>query len=358
MDEANNQTYANCLNDMKRKMWINNAIVDRLAMLQHTESKHPGVNQYAIEKDWWVTVVLKALFQTDCCDFLRFKGGTSLSKGFNIIQRFSEDIDLAISHSFFGVEKTSKNQREKLRKIARTYIHKTLSTQLDACLKDMGVSGYNIETVYQMKDKNGDWRPIDSDKDPTVMLLHYPSILEDSINYIPPRIKIEISCLSMDEPTEMRRISSLIGDCFVGEDEETECRVRTVLPTRTFLEKIFLLAEEFQKVKPRSVRMSRHLYDLEKLMDTEYGKEALLNRKLYDAIVEHRKTYYALKYVNYDLHAPSTINFLIPDSHVDAWEADYADMRRYFIYGDSLSFDALLQRMAELQNRVRTGKAE
>ena len=84
------------------KLWLNNEIVDRLAMLQQTEAGHPGVNQVAIEKDWWVTVTLKALFQTDCRDSLIFKGGTSLSKGFNIIERFSEDIDLAISHSFFG----------------------------------------------------------------------------------------------------------------------------------------------------------------------------------------------------------------------------------------------------------------
>ena len=303
------------------KLWLNNEIVDRLAMLQQTEVGHPGVNQVAIEKDWWVTVTLKALFQTDCRDSLIFKGGTSLSKGFNIIERFSEDIDLAINHSFFGIEGTSKSQREKLRKKARAYIHETLSSQLDARLKEMGVSGYSIENVSQEQDKNGEWRLIDSDKDPSVILLHYPSILEDSINYIPPRVKIEISCLSMDEPTEIRHISSLIGDSFDGEDAD-----------------------------------ARHLYDLEKLMDTEYGEEALSNRKLYDAIVQHRKTYNALKYVNYDLHAPSTINFMIPESAMEAWRDDYADMRRFFIYGKSIEFDALMQKMAELHERVRAMK--
>ena len=169
-----------------KKLWLNNEIVDRLAMLQQTEAGHPSMNQVAIEKDWWATVTLKALFQTDCRDSLTFKGGTSLSKGFNIIERFSEDIDLAISHSFFGIESTSKSQRDKLRKMARAYIHETLSSQLDARLKDMDVSGYSIENVCQVQDKNGEWRPIDSDKDPTVILLHYPSILGDTINYIPP----------------------------------------------------------------------------------------------------------------------------------------------------------------------------
>ena len=338
------------------KLWLNNELVDRLAMLQQTEIKHSGINQVAIEKDWWVTVILKALFKTDCRDSLIFKGGTSLSKGFNIIERFSEDIDLAISHSFFGIEKTSKNQREKLRKMSRTYIHEAFSAQLDSLLKEMGISGYSIENVTQTQDKNGEWRSIDSDKDPTVILLHYPSVVEDTISYIPPRVKIEISCLSMDEPTEEREIHSLIGECFESEDADANCIVRTVVPTRTFLEKIFLLAEEFQKEQPRSLRMSRHLYDLEKLMDTKYGHEALSDRSLYDAIVEHRRTYYALKHINYDLHNPSTINFTIPESSIEAWKADYTDMRRFFIYGESWSFDVLIKKIEELQEKVRSIK--
>lgn len=335
------------------RLWLNNELVDRLAMLQQTEIEHPGINQVAIEKDWWVTATLKALFQTDCHEALIFKGGTSLSKAFNIIERFSEDIDLAIGHSFFGINKTSKNQRDKLRKKARVYIHKTLSSQLDARLKNMGVTGYRIENITQVQDKNGEWIAIDSDKDPTVILLHYTSIVEDTISYIPPRIKIEISCLSMDEPTEERQIHSLIGETFEDEDSDTNSNIRTVVPTRTFLEKLFLLAEEFQKEKPRSVRMSRHLYDLEKLMDTEYGREVLTDRSLYNAIVEHRKAYYALKSVNYDLHNPKTINFMIPKKEMEAWKADYIDMQRFFIYGESLEFDTLIQRMKELQKKVR-----
>ena len=336
-----------------KKLWINNNLIDRLAILQQTEIAHPGIGQVAIEKDWWVTITLKALFRTECSKSLIFKGGTSLSKGFNIIERFSEDIDLAISHSFFGIEKTTKNQREKLRKVARKYIQEKLSVQLDGQLKEMGITGYNIENVTQVRNKNGDWNPIDSDKDPTVILLNYISIVEDAINYIPPRVKIEISCLSMDEPTEVREIHSLIEENFKQEDSDANCNIRTVLPSRTFLEKIFLLAEEFQKDKPRSMRMSRHLYDLEKLMDTKYGKVALASRSLYDEIVEHRKNYYALKYVDYDSLAPTVIKFLVPTSELEAWRADYANMRRFFIYNKSLDFDSLMLRMEELQQRVR-----
>ena len=334
------------------KLWLNNTIEDRLYMLQKAAKDHPGINQLAIEKDWWVMVTLKALFRTTCADSLIFKGGTSLSKGFQIIERFSEDIDLAISHSFFGIDKTSKSQREKLRKMARVFVHDTLSSELDARLQELGVSGYRVENVTHQMDKDGNLKAIDSDKDPTVILLHYDSVVEGSVDYIPPRVKIEISCLSMDEPTEVREIQSYIADSFKEEDE-TLASIRTVLPSRTFLEKIFLLAEEFQKDKPRHVRMSRHLYDLERLMDSEYGRKALADRGLYDAIVEHRRTYYALKYVDYDKHDPRAISFVPPASVQELWAADYADMKRYFIYGDSLSFEQLIERVEELQERVR-----
>ena len=82
-------------------------------------------------------------------------------------------------------------------------------------------------------------------------------------------------------------------------------------------------------------------------------QKVLSNRNLYDAIVEHLKTYYALKYVNYDLHSPSTISFTIPESVMDACQDDYADMRRFFIYGESSEFDALMLRIEKLQKRVK-----
>ena len=74
-------------------LWLNHTIDERIAMLQREEEKF-RINQVAIEKDWWVTVVLNALFKCSCADQLIFKGGTSLSKGWNLIERFSEDIDL------------------------------------------------------------------------------------------------------------------------------------------------------------------------------------------------------------------------------------------------------------------------
>ncbi|MBR6041221.1 MAG: nucleotidyl transferase AbiEii/AbiGii toxin family protein [Paludibacteraceae bacterium] len=336
----------------ERKIWLNNPVNDRLAMLQQTETGHHNININAIEKDWWVTICLKALFMSDCADYLLFKGGTSLSKGWSLIERFSEDIDLAISHTYFGINSTTKSQREKLRKASRKYILEELALQLDSNLRQLGVSGYTIEKVTHIEGIDGERRAIDSDKDPAVLLVNYSSILPTTIVYLPQRVKIEISCLSMDEPSEERNIKSLIAESFPEEDT-IDCKIRTVLPTRTFLEKIFLLAEDLQKDKPRTMRMSRHLYDLNALMNSRFAESALADRELIEKIIEHRRHYYVLKYVDYDTLYPGRIEFLPQGENLKNWENDYQNMKDYFIYGNKPEFSTILENLNKLQDKLR-----
>lgn len=328
--------------------WIDLDVAERRAILRAAEIEEK-LRQPAIEKDWWVTVVLKALFLTEAAPALLFKGGTSLSKGWHLIDRLSEDVDLALDHTFFGINGTNKSQRDKLRKTSRRYIMGTLSQKLDERLKELGVSGYRIENVTTKQDGT----PIDSDKDPSCLLVWYESVCDEQISYIPPRVKVEISCLSMSEPSEVKAIETLVSKHFPEEDNDTACAIRTVVPTRTFLEKAFLLNEEFQKNKPRHVRMSRHLYDLERLMDTEFGRAALADRELYEEIVKHRETYNVLKYVDYGKHAPERIDFVPPEAVMADWSRDYDNMLESFIYGKALSFDELIARIRELRERFR-----
>ena len=331
-----------------KSIWQNYTTPERSVMLQRVAAKEE-LPQPAIEKDWWVTVVLKALFETEAAPALLFKGGTSLSKGWHLIERLSEDVDIAIDHSFFDVNGTNKSQREKLRKTARRYIHEQLSPQLRERLEAMGVKDFRIENVTTRDDGS----PIDSDKDPTVILVWYEPVCQETIDYIQPRVKVEISCLSMSEPKEVKPIQSLIGGLFAEEDEGTACSVATVVPERTFLEKAFLLNEEFQKEHPRHVRMSRHLYDLYKLMDTDYGKAALADGKLYGEIVRHRSLYYALKYVDYNRHLPGLIDFCPAEKLLPDWNRDYDNMLESFIYGKAPSFDELITAVRRLVERFR-----
>lgn len=118
--------------------------------------------------------------------------------------------------------------------------------------------------------------------------------MEEINEYISPKVKVEISCLSMDEPFEDRPITSLIYDKFPAVDDGTACNIPTVLPIRTFLEKAFLLNEEYQKKVSRTERMSRHLYDLEKLMDA-YADYALTDEALYNEIIAPRPGGYVIR---------------------------------------------------------------
>ncbi len=233
-----------------------------------------GLPAIAIEKDWWVTLCLNASFSLPYSENIIFKGGTSLSKGWDLIERFSEDIDLAIDRKFFGFEgDISKTQIKKLRQQSGEFISTEFLKDLTQVLTNWGAIA-ECELFVQ---------PVtNSDKDPQVIEIHYNSAVDTS-EYLPQRVLIEVSSRSLMEPTEKRDINSILSINFPKLSFATEkFKIPSVLPQRTFLEKVFLLHEQFSQEpeKIRIDRLSRHLYDLERLMDTEYGISALQDGEL------------------------------------------------------------------------------
>lgn len=341
--------------------WIDFSIDERKAMIQGVVAAK-NIDEAAAEKDWWVTAILYALFHTKVAEYLLFKGGTSLSKGWNIIDRFSEDIDLALGRDFFLNERdlscarcTSNTQIHNFREKAQDYIFSEFKQDLKEQLSKLGldvmVLAENEEAV-----EAGEPRKVAHDKDPSVIFVHYPSLYNSNAPYAKPTVKIEISVLSMDEPYELERISSLVEQVYEDEDVDSDIvqTIKTVSPARTFLEKAFLLCEEYQKREPRTYRMSRHFYDLEKLSHTNYLEMALNDSNLYCNIVEHRKKFYHVGYVDYDKELPSAITIVPSAELIPKYEADYNEMRSSFIYGESLEFAELLQFLEKLQKRFRT----
>lgn len=344
-------------------LWIHLSPEEKIASVQATAAVRK-IDERAVEKDWWVTAVLKALYNTECAPWMNFKGGTSLSKGWSLIDRFSEDADLSIGREFFlkvrnlSCAKAENNtQRKNLRKASRDFIHEHLSVTLKEELEKLQITGFTVRNHTYEEAPEG-LRPIDHDADPTVVFVDYESIFPPYDGDIQPRVKIEISCLSMDEPFEIKEISTMLHQRFNELDQELISDIRTVSPSRTFLEKIFLLAEELQKDNPRFRRMSRHLYDIEKMMDTPYGKAALADTELYKAIVCHRATVYHLGYVgDYSIDYPENICFIPSGEVLENFRKDYEDnMVDGYIYGEAIPFDDLITRMNELLNRIRAIK--
>lgn len=338
--------------------WIDFTIDERKVMIQ-TVSEAKQIDEVSAEKDWWVTAVLYAVFHTSIGKYILFKGGTSLSKGWDIINRFSEDIDLALSRDFFldimqlpCARCTSNTQIHHLREKAQDYILGDFKSELESVFKDLKLP-VTVIGDNEVLDANGKPCKVPHDKDPSVIFIQYPSLYGSYAAYATPTVKIEISVLSMAEPFEMRRISSLVEQIFMDEKVDSDFiqTIPTVTPARTFLEKAFLLCEEYQKEEPRTHRMTRHFYDLEKLMQTEYADSALSNVELYKDIVRHRQKFYHVGYVDYSKDLPCNIQIVPSDALLPSYETDYNEMRKSFIYGESLDFAVLMDRMNELQER-------
>lgn len=334
------------------KHWQQLDIEERLDVLEITSAK-TRLPQLAIEKDWWVTMVLKALSTTKYFELMSFKGGTSLSKGWNLINRFSEDIDIAMRREgIFRITSTTGNQLAKLRRTSRHYIVRELPYELTDALNKMGIVDFSVEPELTRTEDDGNISELRATTHPSTIFVRYKSILPEESKYIEPKVKIEISCLSMDEPVEIKTLRSIMAN-ILKEEEDVEVMFPTVVPTRTFLEKIFLLHEEFQKENPRSKRMSRHLYDIEKIMDTDFGK-CVSDKELYDSVVRHRSVFNKVDGIDYALHSSSTLSFIPPESIINEWEKDYRSMQNHFIYEErSLSFNELIKRLEELTARIK-----
>lgn len=311
---------------------------ERNDLLKHLEARI-GLKPAIIEKDWWVTTVLRALFRLPYAEQLSFKGGTGLSKCWHVIERMSEDIDIGITREFLGFEGLmSKTQiSDKLRRAACSFVREKMQHHLKEQLAAGGVSPdcFNVRV---------DVTPITT-TDPEVIWVEYKSAT-DTVEYIPNVVKIEVSGRSMSEPIANVEIDSLIDSALPNAVfSEPKFNVRAVLAKRTFLEKIFLLHEEFSKPddRIRIERMSRHLYDIHKMLSTPIANQALSDQDLYNTVIDHRRSFIGLRGFDYSTLAKASLNFIPPKSVYQAWKKDYESMQENMIFGESVSFQQLIE---------------
>ncbi len=309
-----------------------------------------GMTPFAVEKDWWVSRTLKIIFQMDIAKHLVFKGGTSLSKAWKLINRFSEDIDLAIDKEFFEGYKgdISKTQIGKLRKVAGAY---TTGTFFEELQEEFKAKGFN-ELVFKVVNSG------ETDQDPRIIEIYYPNVISKPTEYILPRVQIEISCRSLREPFTNQDFGSLVDESYADKDfAEPLFEVPTVKPERTFLEKLFLLHEEFHRPaeKMRVDRLSRHLYDIYHLTKAGIAEKAIRDKNLYETIVEHRYKFSRVGDVDYNLHNPKTLNPIPIEEKMGEWKADYSKMKEDMIYEENKpSFEDLINNLNGLRTQLQT----
>lgn len=307
-----------------------------------------GITPFAAEKDWWVTRTLSIIFEMEnIAPYLVFKGGTSLSKSWNLIERFSEDVDLAFDRKFLGFDEIPK-RKTNLRKKSGKFVSEEFYPELQERFTKAGI-GVNVTFAIEPAES--------SDQDPRIINIYYPNVIEIT-GYIKPRVQIEIGCRSLIEPFSERLITSLVDSQFSETDFASKpFSVPSVNPERTFLEKVFLLHEEFQKDtdKIRVNWLSRHLYDLYMLYNSEFKDKALNDEKLYQEIVKHRLEFNKVAGVDYSLHNPKTINPIPPDSVIKKWEQDYETMRLEMLYGESRpTFNEIIKTLRKLKSEINS----
>lgn len=197
------------------------------------------------------------------------------------------------------------------------------------------------------------------DTDPQTLYVRYPSLYERN-NYLADEVKIESSVRSLQIPYTSVAIYSLLNEinpnlAYI----EAPFFVNAAEPGKTFLEKVFLLHEEFgkpDKSKIRFHRMSRHLYDLGNIMHTSFGREALSDFNLYDYLIKHREWYHRISWVDYQSLERTTLSFIPPAEVLDIYRQDYMQMQEQMIYGDTIPFDDLIDQLKNLQGEFRKTK--
>ena len=303
----------------------------------------------SVEKDWWVTQVLKAIFSLPYAEYLSFKGGTSLSKCWHLIERFSEDVDIAISREFLGFpgELSRTQVSDKLRRAACSFVREKMQHDVREAMIAQGIKEDSFSVRVQITSV--------STTDPETIEIEYKSALPES-SYIRHCVLIEVSGRSMQEPVKVEQVQSLI-DQYIPQSivaEPAFSLPNVVAPERTCLEKIFLLHEEFAKPNTdiRVNRMTRHLYDLYCMKHAGVVDRALHDEALYRAVVEHRRKFINLRDFDYDTLYPKHLSLEIPVNVLELWRKDYETMQRTMIYGQSVAFDELLAEIRQLNLRI------
>lgn len=316
-----------------------------------------GLPAIVVEKDLWVTVVLQLVFQLPFADKVIFKGGSSLSKVWNLIDRMSEDVDLAYDSNFdiFEGDEPTVKQIKKLRKQSSLFVQNDFCEALRSAIKAAGLD--NWCSIEAQPNGIGD----KTYPEPRQLYVTYKSLFEDVLAdigtaYVKPIVMLEVSSRSLIEPTGKAKVKSMISREFSMIDTDVaDSEIRTALPEKTFLEKVFLLHEMFVTSRcQRAERKSRHLYDIERMMDKDFARLAVKDDELWFSINRHRARFSSIHGVDYTRDLRKEIRLTPPDGVISIWEEDYKYMMEHMIYGrTTLSFSDLIQRMHELEERFK-----
>jgi hypothetical protein len=309
-----------------------------------------GIADAIVEKDFWVCWMLRQLFSIDTLSGrLLFKGGTSLSKVFHAINRFSEDIDLAVDYVALGFTGDRDPRQDRISKNRRGAI---LAEMMDACQLYIGTE------LIQALDKRcrevlgtpDAWSLGVSETDPNVVRFRYPGSGGKTLTYVPPQVVLELGTHAEFVPHDRFTVRSFAAEEFPNVVTDGVVGVVALLAKRTFWEKATILHAEYyrplEKLLPE--RYSRHYYDVAMMARGPIRAEALADLNLLADTVKHKETFYPAAWAQYQLARPGSLHLVPRAERLAALERDYRNMG-VMIFGEPPRFDGIMETLSTLE---------
>ena len=297
-----------------------------------------------IEKDFWVCWALSRIFSdTWLRERLRFKGGTSLSKVFHLIERFSEDIDLILDWRLVTQDDPMKDRSNAQQDKFNKRVQEESADYISSTLKE------RIAAVFDGECRVG----ADAD-DGHIIWIEYPH--DSSDGYLLPCVKLEIGPLAAWVPHQAFPVLPYVGEAFPQLGIQA-FDVPTILAERTFWEKVTILHQEHFRPEnlPVPPRFSRHYYDLFKMSSSEVCRNALADAELLRKVVDFKRKFYPRAWARYDLAFPGEIRLMPPEHSLKSLASDYAQMRE-MIFGDYPQWEDILTGMRNLEAVINSNR--
>lgn len=322
------------------------SVEERAEVFQAT-SADMGLRPDIIEKDFWVCFMLNHLFHG--CRYkgsFVFKGGTSLSKSYHAIKRFSEDIDIILDWRKFVSDgdnpwdERSKTQQDIFNKQINKNAAEFYREELAPCLN---------REIEEMLGK-GDWVSIDKE-DEMVINFYYPQIFE--ADYIRDKVRLEIGPLAEWLPSHVTTVKPFVAEKYPNLFEKEATEVLTIDIERTFWEKLTILNRlaHYPDSKVLPPRYARHLYDVFCMANSSVKEAAFARKELLEKDVVFKQKFYYAKGAHYESANLKQIS-LIPAEHImDAVKTDYSAMRN-MIYGEYPEFEEVITCLKQLQEEI------
>lgn len=312
-----------------------------------------GVSPVIIEKDFWVCWVLAILFRSEVAESLVFKGGTSLSKVFGVIDRFSEDIDLSLSPRFLGLDSpsdsASRTSIDRWAREAEARCAAALRSQVVPALAKGAepVLGSRTASLFVQQ---GPLAEAQSD-----VLFHYPSVLPSGFDYVRRSVKLEFGSLTDQQPSGLHEVQPWIAEDIPGAFADWSCRVVALDVERTFWEKATIMHAEYHRPEERTTpdRFSRHYAELARLAEHPSGQAAVRLLELRERVVAWKSRYFSSAWVRFDLAHPGSFRLLSVAARLKDLARDYEAMRDMYLV-EPPRFEIVLDALRQLETRINS----